>query len=294
MLYRLFTKNRNGFQLKTSLFLVTLVIIIFLLKMEKSYCRTSWHPFSWIMASCFLSQCESDRFFCESDYLWNERKKIYTLQNKLNMMKISDEIFFKSNWEVNFHCSHKMRIGKMGDGGKWVCDPFKLQNIKNCLVYSAGSNGEFSFEIELKKLLPTCSIFTLDREKYSCPNGLCTFHQTLLGNGSTINSKNWKMLTTELGHTNQIIDIFKIDIEGSEYEFFTDMLNSNTSVELLPRQILLEVHPTIIPQMHGLFEAFHRNHYVIFNREPNLIAGSALFEYAFLRLNEAFFRSLEK
>lgn len=285
-------KNRNGFLTKTSFVIAALVIIIFLFKMETSFYVIILHPHSWITASCFRSQSESDWFFCEPNYLWVERKQIYRLQNKLNMMKMSDEIFFKSNWEVNFHCSHRMRIGKMGDGGKWVCDPFKLRDKNDCVVYSAGSNGEFSFEMEMKKLLPKCSIFTLDSKKYSCPKGLCTFHQIVLGNGSTLNSKTWKMLTTALGHSNRIIDIFKIDIEGAEYEFFTDMLNSNTSVKLLPRQILIEVHPAIVPEMHRLFEAFQRNHYVIFSREPNLISGPALFEYAFFRLNEAFFHSL--
>jgi hypothetical protein len=214
---------------------------------------------------------------------------IDAFQDKMRMMKFS-KIFFKSNWEPSFYCSHKIRIGKMGDGGKWVCDPFKLREKNDCLVYSAGSNGDFSFETELKKLLPKCSIFTLDKDAFPCPKELCIFHQAFLGNGSSTNSKNWITITQELKHTNRIVDIFKIDIEGSEYEFFTDMFNSDIPIKNFPRQILVEVHPTDIQKVNRFFELFRLNHYVIFSKEPNLIPGPGFFEYGFLRLNANFFR----
>lgn len=286
-----FPINSNRFVVKARYYFAALVTIIFQLILVASFYLTTRKHDSWITASCFVSQSESDSFFCEPNYMWNERKRIYEFQDRLNMRKASDTIFFKSNWEANFYCSHKVRIGKMGDGGKWVCDPFKLREKSDCLVYSAGSNGDFSFEIELKKLLPKCSIFTIDKDNYLCPKDICTFHQASLGSGSTMNSKPWSRLIQELNHTRQVVDIFKIDIEGYEYEFFTDMFNSNISIDNFPRQILVEVHPANVSEMHRFFEVFRKKHYIIFNREPNFIVGPTYFEYAFLRLNAAFFRS---
>jgi hypothetical protein len=40
---------------------------------------------------------------------------------------------------------------QVGDGGKWVCDPHLFSQKKKeegCVVYSFGSNGEPSFELE--------------------------------------------------------------------------------------------------------------------------------------------------
>ena len=38
--------------------------------------------------------------------------------------------------------------GRIGDGGKWVCGMRMLQEMKHCLVYSLGSQGDTSFEDE--------------------------------------------------------------------------------------------------------------------------------------------------
>lgn len=264
-------------------------IVVFLLVIATSSYLMIWHLYIPITGSCSLSRMESDDFFCEPNYLWIERKTAFAFQDKANMMKVQNKIFFASNWEPNFHCTHKMRIGQIGDGGKWVCDPLRLAKNDNCIVYSAGSNGDFSFEIELKKILPKCTIFTFDKDDFPCPKGVCIFHQAVLGNGSTGCSKTWNIITQELNHKNEIIDIFKIDIESHEYEFFFDMFNSNIPTRNFPRQVLVEMHPASVSGMHRFFELFRQNHYVIFNKEPNLEAGPAYFEYSFLRLHANFF-----
>lgn len=41
-------------------------------------------------------------------------------------------------WSVvpEIQCPHIVRIGRIADGGKWMCDPWKL--TEPCLVYSLG------------------------------------------------------------------------------------------------------------------------------------------------------------
>jgi len=204
-------------------------------------------------------------------------------------MKRKNPIFFLSNWEPNFHCSHSRRIGKMGDGGKWVCDLFRLKTRSDCLIYSAGSSGDFSFEIYMKQFMSHCEIHTFDKNLYQCPNNTCIFHQTTFGNGvSPEGSKSWEMIIKELKHTNRLIDVFKIDIEGGEYDFFSSLFKSAKTS--FPRQILVELHPKDAKDIHIFFELLRANNYVIFNKEPNLIAGPKFFEYTFLKLNSRFFQ----
>ena len=268
--------------------LIILVIITFLAYKFQSYL---WPPSSFFSRNnnCTQSYRESNGFICESDELWHERKILYQIQDKLNLRKPPSAPYFLKNWEPNFHCSHARRIGQMGDGGKWICDLFRLRMRSNCLVYSAGSSGDFSFEVNLKYYLPNCEIHTFDVRVYRCPKNVCTFHQLALGSGqSPGNSQNWQMIIDNLGHRKRMIDVFKIDIEGGEFQFFPTIFQASNDSH--PRQILVEVHPKTVVQTHSFFELLRANNYVIFNKEPNVRSRASLFEYAFLKLNSAFFQ----
>lgn len=55
------------------------------------------------------------------------------------------EEWHQTNWEPTFTCQHERRVGRWGDGGKWVCDPHRItKNKPSCLVYSVGSENDFS------------------------------------------------------------------------------------------------------------------------------------------------------
>ena len=241
-----------------------------------------------INVDCKQSLTESDGFFCEPDLYWNERKRIFHYQDQLNMIRDSDVYFFSTNWEPTFHCTYAQRIGAKGDGGKWVCDPDQLKLRHDCLVYSVGSNGDFSFETEMKKFMPHCEIHTFDKRLYSCPNNTCTFHAVTFGDEiEPKESKRWQTIVQELNHTNRFIDILKIDIEGGEYLFFPQILNSTTIG--LPRQILVELHPVNVSMVHNFFDQMRQRNYVIIFKENNIVAGPYFFEYGFLKLNTRFF-----
>jgi hypothetical protein len=52
-------------------------------------------------------------------------------------------------WEPTFSCKNQVRVGRAGDGGKWVCNPQELLlaaqiEERKVLIYSLGSNGDVS------------------------------------------------------------------------------------------------------------------------------------------------------
>ncbi|CAF0899289.1 unnamed protein product [Rotaria sp. Silwood1] len=251
---------------------------------------------------CELSMKESDNWFCESDSDWRRRKILHHIQNKRNRMSDTRPLFFQNNWEPTIQCEFERRLGNIGDGGKWLCDihRFGPMNTTHILVYSLGSNGDFSFESSIKELFLNAEIHTFDMGLFKCPENVCTFHQVFLGSGKNDSSKSLQMVMNELGHQNRQIHILKVDIEGGEFNFFEELFqSSNKKQSDLPyiRQILFEIH--LAPgeneapsqRTHKLFELFRSHNYAIFHKEANLYDARNVFEYAMLRLNPSFFQS---
>jgi hypothetical protein len=249
--------------------------------------------------NCELSRLESNDFFCEINDDWYRRKELFYLQHNRNQFLNTPYMFFQDNYEPTFSCRFEQRLGMNGDGGKWICDVYRLKNLKSCLIYSLGSNGEFSFENETKRYLPHCDIHTFDLKEFNCTN-LCTFHKVKIGDGFN-GTKTLRMIMSDLEHSGRILDILKIDIEGGEYEFFDDLFNTTDYISENIRQILVEIHLSRIisivnnvtiydyNKIHHLFQLFHDNHFVIFHKEVNLYNPYRAFEFSLIRLNEKFF-----
>ena len=75
------------------------------------------------------------------------------------------EWFYQAHFEPEFLCAYERRIGRDGDGGKWICDPHRIAQKAaseggGCLVYSVGSNNDFSFERELHEQISDTVRFT--------------------------------------------------------------------------------------------------------------------------------------
>ncbi|UJR28678.1 hypothetical protein I4U23_009907 [Adineta vaga] len=249
---------------------------------------------------CQLSMSESDGWFCESDSDWKRRKTIHRSQNKRSHYSNQRDMFF-FNWEPTIHCEFERRIGNTGDGGKWICDIHRFQqmNDTNLLIYSFGCNEEFSFEQAIKKELPNVEIHTFDTGSYQCPDDVCTYHRARLGGGNDDGTKSIQMIMKELGHEKRQIHILKVDIEGSEYELFETLFRrSKAKRKRIPyvRQILFEIHLgddeydiESVQRAHRFFELFRENNYAIFHKEPNLSSAKNVHEYGMIRLNPAFF-----
>eukprot|EP00182_Erythrolobus_australicus_P002408 CAMPEP_0185830760 /NCGR_PEP_ID=MMETSP1353-20130828/1064_1 /TAXON_ID=1077150 /ORGANISM="Erythrolobus australicus, Strain CCMP3124" /LENGTH=327 /DNA_ID=CAMNT_0028528733 /DNA_START=356 /DNA_END=1339 /DNA_ORIENTATION=+ len=265
---------------------------------------------------CTKSLKESDGFYCEHDSVWEARIEVLRRRALRQCgdgnlcclpaaLKRSARWWYPQCFEPEWSCLIE-RLGQVGDGGKYVCNiehvRQKAQESKQpCLVYSVGSRGDYSFEHAIRKRIPQCEIFTFDptvNKTRSPPPPYAKFlpwgiagsddidPASLFGSRAVEDAKLYKLRTMMrlLGHTDREIDIFKIDVEGSEYKVFDD-LNADDYFPF--RQILIELHE---PRFSGPLHAYLRRHgFVITHREPNYSNHLSLHEYSFLRLARTIF-----
>jgi len=191
-------------------------------------------------------------------------------------------------------CPDATRIGDVGDGGKWICGVSRLtQTDHKCLVYSFGSNSESSFETQLSKATGNqCEIHIFDPTTGAAPGG--TFHSwglsaktgtTRLSRGSTqaadYQVKTLRDTMQALGHEKRFIDVLKIDIEGSEWDAFEDILKEPLD---FVGQIQVELHIGALQWRAGpakisydmllnVVRRLYRNKLLLFSMELNYLAG---------------------
>jgi hypothetical protein len=232
---------------------------------------------------------------------------------------LASNAWYQNNYEPEFNCRHEKRIGKLGDGGKWICDPHRLAKASDCLVYSVGSNNDFSFEQAVKDNIGQhCEIHTFDPADYAsgAEKVGSTYHQwgidgtshgeapqkipaPVSPTGRTYQKKELyktlKQTVEELGHTNRTIDLFKIDCEGCELKSHQTWFEAPVTL----RQILVEVHDDFhgrvrVPQVPDFYKNMYRNNYVIYHKEPNIQFNPGCVEYGFLKLDRTFFAESPK
>lgn len=215
-------------------------------------------------------------------------------------------VWYQNNYEPEFSCLHERRIGNTGDGGKWVCDPHRIGGKKDCLIYSIGSNNDFSFEQDIfQRIGNHCEIHTFDPGNFSS-TALRIHHELSVNlhyhqwgidgttNGHDKRTRRLQYLTLNetvhrLGHVGRTVDIFKIDCEGCELTTFDTWVQPNI-IQL--QQILVEVHAGgdfIKQDIPAFFQGMHQHGYVIFHKEPNIMWWTGAVEYCFLRLAPQFF-----
>lgn len=201
--------------------------------------------------------------------------------------------WYQENYEPEFSCRHEQRVGRKGDGGKWVCDPHRieLKGGGDCLVYSVGSSGDASFEAAiLDDISSECEIHVFDFGDFAqtvadqtgqSPN--VHYHRWGLSSRTEGTYKSFTDTVSELGHVNKTIDVFKIDCEGCELDTYQAWLEAPVKLQ----QILVEIHK------HGavdMFQSLHDAGYAIFHKEPNIQYqfGNICVEYCFVLLSPKF------
>ena len=180
--------------------------------------------------------------------------------------------FFPATWT----CPHDFqRVGRLGDGGKWVCGmsvyeslpahdygsvaaPADLPNEEGLVIYSFGINGESSFEAEMLERVPSARIWGYDfsvdgwgKQIPSSQRHRTFFKKVGLGKEDkhTASPPFYTLPTLMKENKHTYIDILKIDIEGSEYDAldtFMDAFDGITSASgknVLPiGQVMIELH----------------------------------------------------
>ncbi len=205
------------------------------------------------------------------------------------------------------NCPDLQRIGKVGEGGKWVCGLSYLQSSfgpdEPCVIYSFGVNDDISFEIEL--LLKTdCEIFAFDPTIGQLP-----IHNHLKAGSSDIVrgvQPGEEMSVTELKqrlhfekialsdvtksneqflwsetlydimqrHRHHFIHLLKVDIESSEWRIFSSLFSKTKEGDIsgLPvGEILIELHYEALSTTVDFFSGLYSRHFYSVSREINLI-----------------------
>ncbi|XP_047483806.1 probable methyltransferase-like protein 24 [Penaeus chinensis] len=157
------------------------------------------------------------------------------------------------------HCPEKRYFGgmenseKIVDGDKAVCLS-SLYNITpgNCLVYSFGIAGDWSFDDAMAEY--GCQVYSFDptigledhqrSERVHFYNvGLGGANRTSLIDGVNATILTLGQIIDKLGHTNKTIDYLKMDIEAYEILAFTQLANEQYRLSFV-KQVSLEIHPT--------------------------------------------------
>jgi len=161
--------------------------------------------------------------------------------------------FVPASWS----CPYEMeRIGRMGDGGKWVCGMSLYEQLpvtRPCVVYSFGVQFESSYEDETIARTH-CEVWAYDFSVTDFGKQLNEEHKlrahfTQAGIAGTTNTSynppfyNIQDLMKKNGH--DYIDILKMDIEYAEFEALTSLdkaFPQLKGLDLPIGQLMVELH----------------------------------------------------
>ena len=203
-------------------------------------------------------------------------------------------------------CPDVMRIGKVGEGGKWVCGIQHLSTISDCVMYSFGISTDMSFEVEIL-LRTNCIIHAFDPTVGKLPyhnlrpellramtpqqRARIRFHKTAMGTrsgSSQIHSFNEQFydIMHRLGHS--FVHLLKVDIEGGEWAVFNSLFHdpahraqahrssavahsSHSKTPSLPvGQLIIELHYHSMEAIEQFFSGAESFGLLPFSREINL------------------------
>lgn len=236
---------------------------------------------------------------------WNKRFELRNTLKALSNSPSPEEIkgmplkkLFQIYWQPTFSCDDPVRVGNSGDGGKWVCNPYGMRLAadwadRKVLIYSLGSAGNYAFEEGIHSIFgERGEIHTFDKGKFENPPKILTLHQNLIvgmqPNGSYDSTDNGISITAireKLGHVGKAIDIFKIDIEGSEYEVLRTYIGDGCPLN--SNMIMLETHWDSAVHYSELFEKLQTNCGMeLYYKEPNIqFSDGSVVEWCFVKVD---------
>jgi hypothetical protein len=208
-----------------------------------------------------------------------KQQMIAESSNEQNYLKRYRENSLFDPFEPHWNCPFERRVGNVfGDGGKFVCGQNKIfSSSRSCLVYSIGSYGEFSFEIEFKRIYGQfCEIHTFDptgdAEKFAHQASASNieFHPWGLSSSDKGNTMTLSGFMRRLNHSGRRIDLLKVDCEGCEYESFNSIFSEIKNNRIDVGQIQVELHlPEDKFKIPNFFKAAVESGFDIFHKERN-------------------------
>lgn len=218
--------------------------------------------------------------------------------------------WYQDNYEPDFNCWHERRIGGLGHGPRWVCDPHRIaQKRSNCLVYSFvvpsnhADDKDFvnaSFEEGvLKDISPNCEIHVfMPGEEYKSFDAAVVnkvhYHDWGISQNQSLeagkHAKTMQQTINELGHSGRTIDLFKLDCNGCEFSAHEEWFNADVTI----RQISFTAHAA--PRgVNNVFKKLQEEWYVTFHKEAvTKLGGGAgtVFDYAMIKMDGSFFEGM--
>ncbi|KAG9232587.1 methyltransferase domain-containing protein [Amylocarpus encephaloides] len=214
--------------------------------------------------------------------------------------------YLASIWDLvpaSYNCPWEVeRIGRMGDGGKWVCGMSRYEkSSRPCILYSFGVQNESTFEQEMLERT-NCEIWGYDfsvegwgPQIQPDVRSRTHFMKAAISSDTDINSDppaySIQDLMSQNGH--DYIDILKIDIEYAEFNALSS-LNKHTQgleIEMPIGQMLIELHlfnyqQITTPIFLDWWESMEYRGMRPAWTEPNLLAVSVHLEDGMPRLAE--------
>ena len=191
---------------------------------------------------------------CYSVYFIRKQRNIPPLpiipqDNQLHNMSSLQVLRIYDRFLSSLHimCQQNIRVGNIKDGGWNVCHDRKYRPKPPCLIYSFGINNDWSFDEQVSKTYG-CNVYAFD-PSIGLPNhqhsSRVWFYNIGIGGRNHISPQNWTLMTLDsivntLHHTERIIDIVKMDVEGAEWDSIQQMVDSGILKRV--RQLYLEFH----------------------------------------------------
>ena len=182
--------------------------------------------------------------------------------------ELSGPAWFQTFWEPCAPCCNQTRIGRAGDGGKWIC---ASKMARSPALLSIGSNNDFSFELDFKRRFDPRTIDVYDHTSAPHSDPTIRFHKLRMSS---------RFLERELKRL-KIVDVLKVDCEGCELELFSD--DVMRMLRRMKTQILVEVHWMFLKQrgVAKLWQHFAEAGYGPYHKEPNIqFSDGSCVEYA--------------
>lgn len=117
-----------------------------------------------------LAYRQSFGFFDDiPDAAWRRMQRRARTARRYRNLTYPEEGFERPGWwyahnlQPDFGCFNMERVGGLDDGPKWTCDPYRLLQRPNCLIYSIGSAGQYQWERGLVRRLGShCDIHVFE------------------------------------------------------------------------------------------------------------------------------------